>query len=66
MGENWFDVLLTVDRNLEYQQDLTGFQIAIIVLEARSNQYAELQPMIPIVMEALKTIRPGEWVRINS
>lgn len=64
-AEEWYDVFLTVDRNLEYQQDLTGFQIAVIVLVARSNQYADLQPMMPLAMETLKTIRPGELVRIG-
>ena len=55
---------MTVERNLEYQQELSGFQIAVIVLVARSNQYGDLQPMMPLVMETLKTIRQGELVRV--
>ena len=42
-----FDVLLTVDRGLEYQQNLTGRKIAIIIFHARSNRRKDLLPHIP-------------------
>jgi hypothetical protein len=42
-----FDVFLTVDRNLSFQQNLQAFAIAVIVLRARSNRLADLVPLIP-------------------
>jgi hypothetical protein len=40
-----FDVFLTVDRNLSYQQDVSAFDIAVVVLVARSNSIDDLRPL---------------------
>lgn len=64
LAETSFDVFLTVDRNLEYQQNLSGYKIALVVLAAQSNRLQALQPLVPSIMEALKIIKPGEIVRI--
>lgn len=42
-----FDVFVTVDKNLSFQQKLPDFQIAVIVLRARSNRLADLRPLVP-------------------
>ena len=60
-----FDVLLTVDKNIPYQQNTTGLKIAILILSANSNTYPALRPLIPKALEALKQIKPGEVVRIS-
>jgi predicted nuclease of predicted toxin-antitoxin system len=54
-----FDVFLTADRNLSYQQDLSAFDIAVIVLIARSNSIDELRPLAPRVLEVLTTAKRG-------
>lgn len=59
LAEKEFDVFITVDRNLSFQQNLTGFSIAVIVLRSRSNRLADLQRLIPALMERLSTARPG-------
>jgi hypothetical protein len=59
-----FDVSLTVDQNLKYQQNLTAFHIAIILLVARNNRLKTLLPLMPEVREALDEIGVGEFVRI--
>ena len=41
-----FDVFLTVDRSLAYQQNLTGISIAINSLNARSNRMVDLRPLM--------------------
>ncbi len=66
LAEEAFDVFLTVDRNLEYQQNLSGTKIAVIVLVARSNNYQDLQPLMPSVEQALQSIQPEVLVRIES
>lgn len=48
-----FDVLLTVDRNLEYQQNFQGAAIAVVVVHARSNDIVALQPLMPEVLAAI-------------
>ena len=59
-----FDVLLTVDKSIPYQQNTTGLQIAIIILASHSNAYPSIKPLLPKVVEALKRIGPGKIVRI--
>jgi hypothetical protein len=54
-----FDVLLTVDRNLEYQQNFSGLTIAVIVVDTPSNDIEVLRPLMPKVREALQSARPG-------
>lgn len=44
-----FDVFVTVDRNLSFQQSLPGFAIAVIVLRARSNRLFDLQPLLTMI-----------------
>ena len=60
-----FDVLLTVDQNIRFQQNLSRRSIAIVVLVARSNRYSDLRTMIPKVLEALLTIKAGDVVTID-
>jgi hypothetical protein len=54
-----FDVLLTVDRNLEYQQNFSGQTLAVLVIDAPSNDITVLRPLMPAVLEALPKVKPG-------
>jgi hypothetical protein len=54
-----FATLLTADRHLSYQQDLSAFDIAIGVLVARSNRLEDLRPLAPRVLEAFATVEAG-------
>ena len=54
-----FDVFLTVDRNLSHQQDLSSFDIAILVLVARTNRFEDLRPLMPRVLEIIATAQRG-------
>jgi len=54
-----FDVLLTVDRNLEYQQNFFGLTLAVTVVDAPSNDVDALRPLMPAVREALPKALPG-------
>ena len=61
-----FDVLVTTDQQLQYQQNLSTVSLAVIVLAARSNRYEDLLPLVADVMKVLKTIRPGEVVVVAT
>ena len=56
-----FDVVVTIDRNLRYQQNLTGRKIALLIVRARSNRVVDLEPHFPACMEALRTIHRARW-----
>jgi hypothetical protein len=57
-----FEVLVTVDQNLQYQQNLKTFALAIIVLKAKRSTYPMLKPLMPQVLETLEKIKPGEII----
>ena len=60
-----FDVFLTVDQKLQDQQNLSAFNIAVIVLVAPSNTLAELRPLMPKVLQSLLTAKPGQALVIH-
>jgi hypothetical protein len=64
-AESEFDVLLTVDQNLPYQQNLSGRRIAALILVAPSNRLEELVPLIPQAGLILASLRPGQVVRVE-
>jgi hypothetical protein len=61
-----YDALLTLDQNIRYQQNLRERGIAVLVLGARSNRIQDLEPLIPAVLEALLTARPGEFTIVGA
>lgn len=61
-----FDVLLTVDRSLEYQQNFSGLTIAVIVIDAPSNDIEVLRPLMPKVLEALTKAKPGVVTHVHG
>ena len=64
--ENGFDVFLTGDRNLTFQQNLTEFSIAIVVLEADGIQLHHTFPLMPKVLALLPELKPGKVVRVSA
>jgi predicted nuclease of predicted toxin-antitoxin system len=61
-----FDAFVTVDKNLEYQQNLATLPISVIVLDARSNELTVLLPLIAKLEEALRVLQPRTHVRIGA
>jgi predicted nuclease of predicted toxin-antitoxin system len=61
-----FDVLVTGDRNLEFQQNLTKVSIAVVVLIAKSNRIESLRPLVPRLLTILASIQPGQLVRVQE
>ncbi len=59
-----FDVLLTVDRRLRYQQNLTRTPVAVIVLVAASNRLSDLTPLMSSTQAAFGSISPADVVEI--
>lgn len=62
--EDGFDVLITNDRSLRYQQNLLARRLAVIQLDARSNDINDMLPLVPNVNEALEATAPGSFVVI--
>lgn len=62
---NEFEVFLTVDQNLQHQQNLASSPLGFIVLIAANNQYDSLAPLIPQVKAALTKLAPGDVIEIS-
>jgi predicted nuclease of predicted toxin-antitoxin system len=62
LAEQKFDAFVTVDRNLRFQQNLSGFAIAVVLLEARNNDIDQLMPLIPSLIKALDDLKVGDMV----
>jgi len=60
-----FDVFLTGDTNLSFQQNLTRFNIAVVVLEARSTRLVDTIKLMPQVKSILTNIQRGQVIRIR-
>ncbi len=54
-----FDVFVTVDRNLSFQQNLGNLPIAVVVLAARTNRLADLISAVPDLLAAIASAKPG-------
>jgi predicted nuclease of predicted toxin-antitoxin system len=65
LAEREFDVLITVDRNLAFQQNLPKFNIAVLVLHAASNRLADLKPLAPKILSTLPALTKGEAEHIG-
>ena len=61
-----FQVFLTGDQNMEFQQNPAALPISVIVIVAVSNRIETLRPLVPEVLEALQGIRPGQLVRVGG
>jgi len=63
-AEKNFDVLITGDRNLSFQQDTLNFNIAVIVLHAKTTKLDDTLALIDKVLTILKTITKGDVVDV--
>lgn len=66
LAEANFDVFITVDRNLSFQQNLPQFDIAVIVLQTSSNRLADLKPLAPQVLSILTTAAKGQATMVGA
>jgi Domain of unknown function (DUF5615) len=64
--ERSFEVFLTIDRGFEYEQNLSGMSIAIMIVRVKSNRLRDLLPHAPACLAALRSIKSGELVRIGQ
>jgi hypothetical protein len=65
-ADGLFEVFLTVDQGIQYQQNLSGLGIGIVIMSAASNDIDDLRPLLPMVVAALERIRPGQIIRVGA
>ena len=65
-AEAAFDVLVTMDRSIEHQQNLSKYNIGVILISAKSNRTEDIQPAMLRVNEVLREVQPGQVIRVTA
>ena len=60
-----FDVLLTTDRGLEYEQNQASLPCSVVILHVASNAFNDLQPLVPEIQIALDSLPPRTLLKIG-
>lgn len=60
-----FDLLITTDQEIQYQQNLDGRRISILILCAPTNRLADLKLLAPAALRSLNSIEPGQVIRLG-
>ncbi len=61
-----FEVFVTIDANLEFQQKLMGLSFGIVVIHARSNRLEDIEPFQAELASAVGLVNPGEVVHVPA
>lgn len=61
-----FDIFVTIDQNLPYQQELSEYSIAIVALKVKSNRYKDLLGFVEPVSETFKTAEKSKFYEVAS
>ena len=59
-AQEQFDVFITADRSIQFQQSVSRLNIGVVVIESRSIRYTDLVPLMPLILSALERTRAGE------
>lgn len=66
LAEERFDVLLSTDKGIPHQQNVSRFDLAVVLLRAKSNAHEDLAPLMNKINAALGSMEPGSVVRIPA
>ena len=65
-AEAAFNVLVTMDRSIEHQQNFNKYNISVILISARSNRIQDIQPAMLRVNEVLREVQPGQVIHVTA
>lgn len=66
LAEDHFDVFITLDKGIEYQQNLASRKLSIIVIRAKSNRFIHVSPFASRCDEIIRSIQPAQLVMVGS
>jgi len=66
LAEAEYDVFVSVDLGIPFQQNLSGLSLAIVLLAAPSNRLADLQQLVPELLQELSGVRQGTLVTLGK
>jgi Domain of unknown function (DUF5615) len=60
------DVFITVDRNLAFNDNIAELKVGVVVLHAKSNRLADLEPLVPKVLASIESLRAGQVIHLTA
>lgn len=66
LAETKFDAFVTVDQNLQYQQNLAKTKMAIVLIVVQNNRYDSFKPLVHKIQKAFDSIQKGQVIRIEA
>jgi predicted nuclease of predicted toxin-antitoxin system len=66
LAEGKFEVFVTLDKGMQFQQNLGAFNIKILLIRAKSSRVADILPHIPACLVALRSAKPGEIIQVGE
>ncbi|HXP60860.1 MAG TPA: DUF5615 family PIN-like protein [Dongiaceae bacterium] len=66
LAQSQFEVFITGDRNLSFQQNLSRLSLSVVVLQAQSIRLVHTRPLMAKVVALLPGLKPGEVVKVGS
>lgn len=63
-SEETFDVLVTLDKGIEFQQNISKYDIGVIQISARNNRLEDIQPAMLRVNQVVREIQPGQVIHV--
>jgi predicted nuclease of predicted toxin-antitoxin system len=64
--EQGYEIFVTMDKGVEYEQNLRARKLAIIILRAKSNRLGDLLPLLPACLARMESIKRGEVVSVGG
>jgi hypothetical protein len=61
-----YDALVTMDRGIEHQQNLSWLPFGVLLVRAPSNRMGHLEPLVPAILDALAVLQPGQLLRVGG
>ena len=61
-----FDALVTMDKGIEHQQNLSKYAIGVILISARSNRIQDIQPAMLKVNQVLREVQTGQVIHVTA
>jgi uncharacterized protein DUF5615 len=66
LAETEFDVFVTADKSISFQQSLAAFQLGFVVLRAYTTKLEDLLPLVPATLGALASVKTGQVLYVGQ
>jgi len=60
-----FDILLSIDKNMDYQQNIARFNLTLVILDVPKNTLSHVSPMLPQFLEQVDSFEKGKTYLIT-